>query len=57
MAGHPAYDLQRCFQIGWEAGFRGPWCLEHANRDRAALFRELALLRDRLRAWAKAAAE
>lgn len=50
---HKLYDLHRCFQIGWKAGFRGPWCLEHANRDRKALFRELALLRDMLRKWMK----
>lgn len=48
---HPLYDLKRCFTTGWEAGFRGPWCLEHANPDRATLFRELALLRDLLRGW------
>jgi hypothetical protein len=48
---HRLYDLQRCFTIGWKAGFRGPWCLEHANRDRKTLFRELALLRDNLRSW------
>lgn len=48
---HAAYDLQRCFAIGWKAGFRGPWCLEHANSDRQELFRELALLRDMLRDW------
>lgn len=48
---HSAYDLRRCFDVGWKAGFRGPWCLEHANADRAALFRELALLRDMLRRW------
>jgi hypothetical protein len=48
---HSAYDLHRCFEIGWKAGFRGPWCLEHANRDRAALFSELAALRDMLRNW------
>ncbi len=48
---HALYDLRRCFQIGWDAGFRGPWCLEHANADRTALFRELALLRDMLRQW------
>ena len=49
--GHKLYDLQRCFEFGWDAGFRGPWCLEHANRDRAALFRELVLLRDMLVRW------
>lgn len=48
---HAAWDLKRCFTIAWDAGFRGPWCLEHANTDRATLFRELALLRDLLRAW------
>jgi Xylose isomerase-like TIM barrel len=50
---HKLYDLKRCFDIGWKAGFRGPWCLEHANRDRKSLFRELALLRDMLRGWMK----
>ena len=53
---HPLYDLQRTWEIGWRAGFRGPWCLEHANRDRATLFKELALVRDQLRSWMKAAA-
>lgn len=50
---HSLYDLKRCFLIGYEAGFRGPWCLEHANSDRKTLFRELALLRDMLRGWMK----
>jgi len=48
---HKLYDLKKCFEIGWQAGFCGPWCLEHANRDRKSLFRELALLRDMLRKW------
>ena len=48
---HTAYDLKRCFTIGWDAGFRGPWCLEHTNRDAKQLFRELKLLRDQLRQW------
>jgi arylsulfatase A-like enzyme len=52
---HAAYDLKRCFTIGWEAGFRGPWCLEHAHKDRATLFRELGLLRDLLRRWMREA--
>ena len=52
---HAEYDLRRCFQIGWRAGFRGPWCLEHANRDTTALFRELAWLRDMLRSEMRAA--
>ena len=48
---HAAYDLKRCFTIGWQAGFHGPWCLEHANPDRTALLGELALLRDMLLRW------
>lgn len=48
---HAAWDLKKCFTIAWDAGFRGPWCLEHANTDRKALFRELGLLRDMLRRW------
>ncbi len=54
---HSLYDLRRCFEIGHKAGFRGPWCLEHANRDCKELFRELALLRDMLRGWKKASGE
>lgn len=50
---HPLYDLKRCFEIGWTAGFRGPWCLEHANKNREKLFKELVLLRDLLRGWIK----
>jgi sugar phosphate isomerase/epimerase len=48
---HRAWDLKRCFTIAWDAGFRGPWCLEHAHTDRDELFRELRLLRDLLRKW------
>jgi hypothetical protein len=49
--GHALYDLKRCFQVGHKVGYRGPWCLEHANRNRKALFRELGMLRDMLRKW------
>jgi hypothetical protein len=48
---HDAYDLKRCFDIGWDAGFRGPWCFEHFHDDLAILWQELALLRNRLRNW------
>lgn len=48
---HEAYDLKRCFQIAWDAGFRGPWCLEHFHEDLKSLYRELALLRELLRQW------
>jgi hypothetical protein len=48
---HQAYDLKRCFTIGWDAGFRGPWCLEHGNPDTKQLFSKLRLLRDQLHHW------
>ena len=48
---HREYDLKRCFDIGWDAGFRGPWCIEHGHADEKTLFRELRLLRDQLRTW------
>jgi hypothetical protein len=48
---HAAYDLKRCFQIGWDAGFRGPWCFEHQHADLAQLLKNLALLRGQLRGW------
>jgi sugar phosphate isomerase/epimerase len=51
---HPEFDLQRCFDIGWDAGFRGPWCFEYQHPDLAKLFRDLGILRDRLRQWMKA---
>lgn len=46
---HPLYDLKRCFQIGWDAGFRGPWALEHGHSDTKTFFRDLGLLRDMIR--------
>jgi hypothetical protein len=48
---HKAYDLKRCFEIGWDAGFRGPWCLEHFHDDLPSLLREFGLLRDWLKKW------
>ena len=48
---HVKYDLKRCFDIGWSAGFRGPWCFEHFHDNLDALFRDLAFMRDELRGW------
>lgn len=50
---HAAYDLRRCFQIGWDAGFRGPWAIEHFHADLRQLLREMATLRDLLRRWTR----
>jgi hypothetical protein len=48
---HAEYDLKRCFTIGWDAGFRGPWCIEHSHPEVSVLLDELKRLRDRLRQW------
>ena len=48
---HPKYDLEKCFQIGWDAGFRGPWCIEHFNTNLYGLLRGFTQIRDMLRGW------
>ncbi len=52
---HKRYDLRRCFQVGWDAGYRGPWFFEHFHAELPALVREMGLLRDRIRQWTKEA--
>jgi hypothetical protein len=49
--GHGEYDLKRCFDIGWDAGFRGPWCFEYQHENLDVLYRDLGTLRDKLRQW------
>ena len=49
---HSRYDLKRCFQIGWDAGYRGPWCLEHFNTTLDGLIKGLITLRMMLNGWA-----
>jgi len=48
---HPRYDLERCFRIGWDAGFRGPWCFEHFNETLDGLLKGLVQLREMLTTW------
>ena len=48
---HAAYDIRRCFEIGWQAGFRGPWCIEHGGGETKELIRELRWIRDQLKQW------
>lgn len=48
---HERYDIRRCFEIGWNAGFRGPWAIEHWNDDSKAYARETTWLRDQLTKW------
>ena len=50
---YPAYDLRRCFETGWKAGFRGPWCIEHGNGNTARLFTELRWIKGQLETWMK----
>lgn len=50
---HEDYDLKRCFDIGHNAGFRGPWCIEHWNKDWPSLQRELMWIRDQIGTWSK----
>ena len=50
---HPEYDIRRCFDLGWDAGFRGPWCFEHGDADRDRAFRGIARLRDWVREWTR----
>jgi len=52
---HTAYDLEKCFRIGWEAGFRGPWCIEHGNRDLKKLYLELCQVKAMLARWMREA--
>jgi len=48
---HPAYDLERCFRIGHEAGFRGPWCIEHGHREMKQLLADHTQIREMLAGW------
>jgi hypothetical protein len=48
---HPLYDLKKCFQNGWDAGFRGPWCIEHFHTDLKGLLKGFTQVRDKLRGW------
>lgn len=48
---HPKYDLEKCFQTGWDAGFRGPWCIEHFHENLPGLLAGFAAVRDKLGGW------
>lgn len=48
---HADYDLRRCFDIAWRAGYRGPWCFEHFHEELAGLFKDLVRLREMLTQW------
>lgn len=52
---HRKYDIKRCFDLAWQAGFRGPWAIEHWNTDNKKLAEETTYLRDLLAQWIKAA--
>jgi hypothetical protein len=48
---HEKYNIRRCFEVAWHAGFRGPWAIEHWNENTKAFARETAFLRDELKKW------
>jgi sugar phosphate isomerase/epimerase len=48
---HPKYDLKECFDIGWNAGFRGPWVIEHMKPQTENFVRDTILIRDKLKSW------
>lgn len=50
---HADYDLKRCFDIAWDAGFRGPWAIEHGNVNTKRFLAEIRLVRDMLRTWTR----
>lgn len=50
---HQRYDIRRCFEIAWKAGFRGPWAIEHWNDDLQQYAKDTGYLRDQLVAWMK----
>ena len=52
---HADYDLRHCWQLGRDAGFRGPWCFEHWNESLSDLIRELNLLKEMIGGWSQAA--
>jgi len=48
---HPTYDLRACFEIGRQAGFRGPWCIEHIVPEKTTQLKNLKWIAGQLRAW------
>lgn len=52
---HPKYDLKRCFDIGWQAGFRGPWVIENMHDSDKTFASDTAYIRDQLKKWIAAA--
>ena len=52
---HPKYDLKHCFDIGWEAGFRGPWVIENMHDSDKTFASDTVYIRDLLKKWIAAA--
>lgn len=50
---HKEYDLRKCFDVAWSAGFRGPWCFEHFNPSLPGLLKGFVRLREQLQAWTR----
>lgn len=52
---HPKYDLKQCFDIGWQAGFRGPWIIEHMKPTTAGFVEDTVYIHDMLKKWIRSA--
>lgn len=48
---HPRYDLKSCFDIGWQAGFRGPWVIENMHDSGEDFARHTMQIRSQLQKW------
>ncbi|MBM84250.1 MAG: hypothetical protein CMJ78_27155 [Planctomycetaceae bacterium] len=54
---HPKYDLKQCFDIGWQAGFRGPWIIEHMKPTTSGFAKDTVYIREMLAGWIKTASK
>ena len=45
------FALAAMIDMGWRAGFHGPWCIEQLNKDSREIFRQLRWLKSQLDAW------
>tara|TARA_R110002049_G_scaffold27321_4_gene94485 strand:- start:23282 stop:24232 length:951 start_codon:yes stop_codon:yes gene_type:complete len=48
---HAEYDLKQCFDLGWNAGFRGPWIIEHMKDATENFARDTVYIRELLQKW------
>jgi len=52
---HSKYNLEKCFRTGWDAGFRGPWVIEHFHTDLDGLLAGFREVKNRMQRWIETA--